>query len=336
MRRSAGPMSAPCATRGGSEAGSDRRHKEGGATAVSPPCSPLKPGSLCSGCRCKMAEGAGRRKLLRQAFRCILVHVRAPGISDGDRARRSSRLKTDRRSRCLFGASLLTGARLAASGVSRFRPGAAWPRKPLKAFGRTSGQGATFIRTVLYLADDSSSTDVGARYAQALFDLSVETGCLDAVEADLKSLKAMRADSRDLADLMVSPRFTTEDKAKGLKAAGRKGWVPPDDPEVPGSARAERPRRGPARHHLRVRAAIRQAPRRGLGPGHHRRSRSPRPKPKAWSQSPAVLALGKDPQIETKVDPAILGGLKVRVGSRLYDASLKSKLDSLKFALKRA
>jgi len=47
-------------------------------------------------------------------------------------------------------------------------------------------------------------------------------------------------------------------------------------------------------------------------------------------------ALGKDPEIETRVDPAILGGIKVRVGSRLYDASLKSKLDSLKFALKRA
>ena len=47
-------------------------------------------------------------------------------------------------------------------------------------------------------------------------------------------------------------------------------------------------------------------------------------------------ALGKDPEISTRVDPAILGGIKVRVGSRLFDASLKSKLDSLKFALKRA
>ena len=47
-------------------------------------------------------------------------------------------------------------------------------------------------------------------------------------------------------------------------------------------------------------------------------------------------ALGKDPEIETIVDPHILGGLKVRVGSRLYDASLRSKLDSLRFALKRA
>ena len=46
--------------------------------------------------------------------------------------------------------------------------------------------------------------------------------------------------------------------------------------------------------------------------------------------------LGRDPEIETRVDPAILGGLKVRVGSRLFDASLRAKLDSLKFALKRA
>ncbi len=47
-------------------------------------------------------------------------------------------------------------------------------------------------------------------------------------------------------------------------------------------------------------------------------------------------ALGKDPEIETRVDASILGGLKVRVGSRLYDSSLRSKLDSLRFALKRA
>jgi F-type H+-transporting ATPase subunit delta len=47
-------------------------------------------------------------------------------------------------------------------------------------------------------------------------------------------------------------------------------------------------------------------------------------------------ALGLDPEITTRVDPSILGGLKVKVGSRLFDASLRTKLDSLKFALKRA
>ena len=52
--------------------------------------------------------------------------------------------------------------------------------------------------------------------------------------------------------------------------------------------------------------------------------------------SEARAALGKAPEIETRVDPALLGGIRVRVGSKLFDASLRSKLDSLKFALKRA
>ena len=47
-------------------------------------------------------------------------------------------------------------------------------------------------------------------------------------------------------------------------------------------------------------------------------------------------ALGKDPEITTRVDPAILGGMRVKVGSRLFDASIKSRLDQLKFALQRA
>ncbi|MEC8456035.1 MAG: ATP synthase F1 subunit delta, partial [Pseudomonadota bacterium] len=47
-------------------------------------------------------------------------------------------------------------------------------------------------------------------------------------------------------------------------------------------------------------------------------------------------SLGKAPELTTRVDPAILGGLKVKVGSKLFDASLKTKLDQMKFALKRA
>jgi F-type H+-transporting ATPase subunit delta len=53
-------------------------------------------------------------------------------------------------------------------------------------------------------------------------------------------------------------------------------------------------------------------------------------------QTALAEALGKTPELSTRIDPSILGGVKVRVGSRLFDASLRSKLDSLKFALKRA
>ena len=53
-------------------------------------------------------------------------------------------------------------------------------------------------------------------------------------------------------------------------------------------------------------------------------------------QSALRASLGKDPEMSARVDPSILGGLKVKVGSKLFDASLKTKLDQMKFALKRA
>ena len=53
-------------------------------------------------------------------------------------------------------------------------------------------------------------------------------------------------------------------------------------------------------------------------------------------QQRLASATGSTVRVTTRVDPSILGGVKVRVGSRLYDASLRSKLDQLKFALKRA
>ena len=53
-------------------------------------------------------------------------------------------------------------------------------------------------------------------------------------------------------------------------------------------------------------------------------------------QSALRASLGRDPELTARVDPSILGGLKVKVGSKLFDASLKTKLDQMKFALKRA
>lgn len=184
------------------------------------------------------------------------------------------------------------------------------------------------------MADDSKATDVGARYAQALFDLALENNELAAVEADLKSIKAMSADSADLRTLISSPAFAAEDKAKGLLAIA----------EAAGFNGTTRKFLGllSANHRVSALPAIitsfqtLSAAHRGVVSAEVVTA-----VPMTAAQTRGLAAalrasLGKDPEIETRVDPAILGGVKVRVGSRLYDASLKSKLDSLKFALKRA
>ena len=175
---------------------------------------------------------------------------------------------------------------------------------------------------------------MGGRYAQALFDLANDENKIAAVEADLRSLKAMMADSRDLRVLLSSPAFTAQDKAKGLLAVAQKAGFDPTTLKFLGLISAN----GRASALSSVISAFQALSdeRRGVVSAHVTTALPLTPVQAAGVAAALRQALGKDPEIETQVDPAILGGIKVRVGSRLFDASLGTKLDSLKFALKRA
>jgi F-type H+-transporting ATPase subunit delta len=186
----------------------------------------------------------------------------------------------------------------------------------------------------LFVADESQQADVGLRYAQALFELAKAQGDAAVVEADLKSLKAMRADSADLRTLIASPAFDAEEKGKGLAAVAEAAGFAATSKKFLGLVAANR-RASALPGMIAAYEKLAAADRGSVS------AEVITAMPLTDAQAKALAAalrtaLGKDPEIETRVDPAILGGLKVRVGSRLYDASLKSRLDSLKFALKRA
>lgn len=184
------------------------------------------------------------------------------------------------------------------------------------------------------MADDSKTSNVGGRYAQALFDLATEDRNLAAVEADLKALKTMRAESKDFRTLLASPAFSAEDKSRAIAALAAKAKFNSTTKKFLGLMAANgrlaalpaaitafealsAKSRGVVAATVTTAVALTAAQAKGVA-------------------ASLRTALGKDPEIETRVDPSILGGIKVRVGSRLFDASLRSKLDSLKFALKRA
>lgn len=184
------------------------------------------------------------------------------------------------------------------------------------------------------MADDSKSSNVGGRYAQALFDLANDENKVGAVEADLKSLKAMLGESRDLRVLLSSPAFGSEDKGKGLAAIAVKAKLDPTTRKFLGLLAANG-RAGAVASVITAFEAL-SAEQRGVVAAEVVTAL-----PLTAAQSKGVAAalrqaLGKDPEISTRVDASLLGGIKVKVGSRLFDASLRSKLDSLKFALKRA
>ena len=184
------------------------------------------------------------------------------------------------------------------------------------------------------MADDPNLSNVGARYAQALFDLANEQKQVAAVEADLKSLKTAIAESKDLRILLGSPTFGAEDKAKGLAGIAAKGKFNATTRKFLGLL-AQNGRAGALPDVIAAFAKLAADARGAVS------AEVVTAMPLSAAQAKGVAAalrqaLGKDPEISTRVDPAILGGIKVKVGSRLFDASLKSKLDSLKFALKRA
>jgi F-type H+-transporting ATPase subunit delta len=184
------------------------------------------------------------------------------------------------------------------------------------------------------LADDSKQTDVGARYAQALFDLALETKALAAVEADLKALKAARDESADLRLALSSPAYSAEDKGKALVAIGKAAKFNKTTLNFLGLLAANR--RASALMSVIASFEKLSAAHRGVVAAEVTTAVKLTAAQIKGVKAALVEALGQDPEITTRVDPAILGGLKVKVGSRLFDASLRSKLDSLKFALKRA
>lgn len=184
------------------------------------------------------------------------------------------------------------------------------------------------------MADDFRTTEVGARYAQALFDLALETGRLDAVRGDLTSLKAAWVESADLRRMATSPILSAEDQQKGLTAIATAAKFDATTKNFLGLLAQNGRARDLGgvitgfealyvRHTGVVAAEVVSA------------------MPLTATQMKTIktaltTALGKDPEMTARVDPSILGGLKVKVGSKLFDASLKTKLDQMKFALKRA
>lgn len=184
------------------------------------------------------------------------------------------------------------------------------------------------------MADDFKESEVAERYAHALFDLALDSGALDAVRADLLALKAMRAESADLRRLLASPAFTSEDKGKALAALADKAAFAPVTKKFLGLLAHNR--RASALPAVIAAFERRYDKHRGVVAAEVVSAIKLTAKQLDGVKAALRQALGGDPELTATVDPAILGGLKVRVGSRLFDASLKTKLDSLKFALKRA
>ena len=173
---------------------------------------------------------------------------------------------------------------------------------------------------------------VAERYGGSLYELAAEAKQVDRVASDLDGFEALLSGSDDLKRLVGSPVFSADDQLKAISAildkAGITGLVGNFLRvvarnrrlfAVPGMIRAYRRIAAEARGE--VAADVVSA---------HALTAAQQTELKAALKSVA----GKDVTINLTVDPSLLGGLVVRIGSRQIDTSLRTKLASLRLALK--
>ncbi len=182
------------------------------------------------------------------------------------------------------------------------------------------------------LAPANVALGLSGRYATALFDLAVDGKALETVSASLATLKDALASSADLKTLTTSPMVTRKAAAAGI--AGVAGSLGLDKLTTSFLGVLAKNRRLAALPHIIRDFQALSAARRG-----EITARVTAAHPLSAAQQKALSAklkagVGRDVALDITVDPAILGGLVVRVGSRMIDSSLKTRLDSLGQALK--
>ena len=182
--------------------------------------------------------------------------------------------------------------------------------------------------------NSASTAGIAGRYATALFELAEEGGSLDQVESWLGQFKEALGVSEDLAALIRSPIVSREQQGAamaavcdkmgvgapvssmiGLMAAKRRLFALPDVINVFNQLMADK--RGVVSAEVAAAAPLSDAQRKAL-------------------EDTIKKSVGADIALDVTVDESLIGGLVVKVGSKMIDTSIKSKLASLKTAMKEA
>lgn len=177
-------------------------------------------------------------------------------------------------------------------------------------------------------------SEAGERYARALFDLAQEAGVLESVEADVDALSAAFAEADDLAIALASPLYSAAEKAAVLTALADKLGTQDLTKKFIAVA-AQNGRGGDISVML---AAFKVLAARERGEASAEVITADALTATQMKELTAALktALGQDVDIRTEVRPDILGGLIVKVGSRMFDSSLRTKLEGLRNTMKEA
>jgi F-type H+-transporting ATPase subunit delta len=175
---------------------------------------------------------------------------------------------------------------------------------------------------------------LAGRYATALFDLARDGSAIDAVKADLDRFDALIAESADLNRLVRSPVFSAEEQLHALGAILDKAGI--------GGLAAQFLKLVTSNRRLfAVRDMVRGyrklvADYKGEATAEVTVAEELKGDHLDTLRSALKSVSGKDVDLDIKVDPSIIGGLVVKLGSRMVDTSLRTKLNAIRHAMKEA
>ena len=182
------------------------------------------------------------------------------------------------------------------------------------------------------MASENAVTGLAERYANAVFELAQEQQAIDGLSADLTALRRAIEVSPELARLVKSPLFGRDTQVRALTALLERMGVSQLTINLVSILAGKRRlfaltgviaayERLVARSRGETEAEVTAA--RSLTDGE-------------IAELKAVLKsrLGKEPRLHAKVDPSLLGGLIVKLGSRMIDSSIRTKLTGLAAAMK--
>jgi F-type H+-transporting ATPase subunit delta len=176
------------------------------------------------------------------------------------------------------------------------------------------------------------TASLAGRYAAALYDLANDQGAVAVVEADLENLSGAIGESADLAELLRNPQITRDEAARAIEGVAGVLGLAPLTRNFLGVLAGNR-RLASLTDAIRAFIAIAAAQRGEVTAD----VTSAHPLDDGQiAQLAAKLAQteGRFVKIRTSVDPEILGGLIVKIGSRQIDSSIRTRLNSLAQVLK--
>lgn len=183
-------------------------------------------------------------------------------------------------------------------------------------------------------SDGPGVSGVAGRYASALFELARDENAIDSVGSNLDGFSRLLDESEDLRRLVKSPVFSAEEQVRAIDAVLAKAGI--------GGLAANLIRLAAANRRLFVlpdmirgyRALV--ARYKGIVSAEVRLAETPSARTLDDIKAAIREMAGSDVDLDVRIDPALIGGLVVKIGSRMVDASLKTKLNAIRIAMKEA